>query len=184
VNRAKRILEISKETGALTFGEFQLSAGGTSKYYFDGRLLTLDPEGAYMVAKVFLEILEAYSVDAIAGPTIGADPIVSAVSVLSYMEGTPISGLIVRKEPKAHGGGKTIEGPIKSGQRVAIVDDTCTTGKSLFQAMQAVQDEGCEIPIVLSILDRRAGGSDEVRLMGYEFKSLLVADEVGNVNLS
>ena len=66
MNRAKRILEISKETGALTFGEFRWSAGGTSKYYFDGRLLTLDPEGAYMVAKVFLEILEAYSVDAIA----------------------------------------------------------------------------------------------------------------------
>jgi len=183
VNRVKRILEISKEKGALTFGEFKLSSGGTSKYYFDGRLLTLDPEGAYMVAKAFLSILEGYSVDAIAGPTIGADPIVSAVSVLSYVEGTPMSGLIVRKEPKVYGAGRTIEGPIQSGQRVAIVDDTCTTGKSLFQAMQAVEDEGCEIPIVLSILDRRAGGSEEVRLRGYEFKSLLAADEAGNVDL-
>ena len=83
-SEANQILELAKAKGALLFGEFDLSAGGTSSYYFDGRILSLDPEGGYRVAKAFLPILKECGARAVAGPTLGADPIVSAVSVVSY----------------------------------------------------------------------------------------------------
>ena len=105
------IMELAKSKGALLFGEFQLSAGGTSSYYFDGRILALDPEGGYRVAKAFLPILRECGAQAIAGPTLGADPIVSAVSVVSHIEGFPIPGLIVRSGAKGYGGNRMIEGP-------------------------------------------------------------------------
>ena len=178
---AKAILELAKRTGALMFGEFKLSAGGTSPYYFDGRLITLDPEGADRVARAILPILMECSAEAVAGPTLGADPIVSAVAVVSYQERHPIPGLIVRKEAKQHGGKRAIEGPLKKGARVAVVDDTCTTGSSLFMAIDAVEAAGCQVVKVISILDRREGGSEEIRRRGYDFVSLLEADESGNV---
>ncbi|MCH8309726.1 MAG: orotate phosphoribosyltransferase, partial [Chloroflexi bacterium] len=87
---SQKILEMAIERGALQFGEFKLSAGGTSSYYFDGRIITLDPEGGYHVAKAILPILKECRAQAIAGPTLGADPIVSAVSVISHLEGYPV----------------------------------------------------------------------------------------------
>ena len=180
-SEARSILELAKRTEALTFGEFKLSAGGTSPYYFDGRVLTLHPEGAYLVARAFLPIVRGCGAEAIAGPTLGADPIVSAVVVLSHMEGTPIPGLIVRKELKQHGAGRLIEGPLREGAKVAVVDDTCTTGSSLFHAIEALEQAGCQVVKVLSILDRREGGSDEIRRRGYDFVALMEADDGGKI---
>ncbi len=180
-SEARTILELAKRTEALTFGEFKLSAGGTSPYYFDGRVLTLHPEGAYLVAKAFLPIVRSCGAEAIAGPTLGADPIVSAVVVLSHMDGAPIPGLIVRKEIKRHGGGRLIEGPLRQGAKVAVVDDTCTTGSSLFHAIEALEQAGCPVVKVLSILDRREGGSDEIRRRGYDFVALMEADDTGKI---
>ena len=95
-----KLLEVAKERGALLFGEFELSAGGTSSYYFDGRLLTLDPEGSYLTAKCFIPTLLDCGADEIAGPTLGADPIVAAIAAIYHLEGTPIPAHIVRKEAK------------------------------------------------------------------------------------
>ena len=178
---AEIILELAKQKGALTFGEFQLSAGGTSSYYFDGRLITLDPEGAYHVAKAIIPILRESRAEAIAGPTLGADPIVSSVAVLSYLEGRPIPALIVRKEAKQHGGMRSIEGPLTRGARVAVVDDACSTGASLLLAIDAVEKAECEVVKVIVILDRHEGGSEEVRRRGYDFAALLEANESGEV---
>ena len=180
-SEAQIILEMAKRKGALMFGNFKLSAGGTSSYYFDGRLITLDPEGAYRVAKAIMPILRECNAGAIAGPTLGADPIVSAVALLSYLEGHPIPGLIVRKEAKQHGGMRAIEGPLKKGARVAIVDDTCSTGSSILHAIDATQEAGCRVVKVISILDRHQGGSDELRRRGYDFVALLEANEHGEV---
>jgi len=179
---AEIVLELAKQKGALTFGEFTLSGGGTSSYYFDGRLVTLDPEGAYHVAKAIIPILRECRADAIAGPTLGADPIVSAVSVLSYVEGRPVSALIVRKEAKQHGSKRAIEGPLTQGARVAVVDDTCSTGASLFLAIDAVEEAECKVVKVITILDRHQGGSDEIRRRGYGFVTLLEANESGEIN--
>ena len=175
------LLDLAKRKGALKVGEFRLSSGGTSSYYFDGRLVTLDPEGAYRVARAFLPILIECDAEAIAGPTLGADPIVSSVAVLSRIEGHPIPGLIVRKEAKEHGGQRTIEGPLKPGARVAVVDDACTTGSSLIHAIDALEAEGCQVVKVMSILDRRQGGSDEIRRRGYDFVALLEANDRGEI---
>jgi len=177
----EQILERAKTLEALRFGEFKLSAGRTSKYYFDGRLLTLDPQGAHMVAKAFLPLLKAVSTDAIAGPTLGADPIVAAVAVTSHLDGHPIPGLLVRKEQKDYGTGKLIEGTLKKGMRVAVVDDTCSSGASLFHAIEAVEKVDCKVVKVLSILDRNEGGSAELRRRGYDFSTLLVADGKGGI---
>lgn len=178
---AEAILELAKKKGALMFGEFKLSAGGTSSYYFDGRLITLDPEGANLICEAFMPVLVECGAEALAGPTLGADPIVSSVAALSYREGHPIPGLIVRKEAKSHGGKRSIEGPLVNGARVAVVDDTCSTGASLFLAIDAVEAAGCRVVKVLSILDRRQGGSDELRRRGYDFFTILEADAEGNV---
>ena len=179
---AEIILELAKEKGALKFGKFRLSAGGTSSYYFDGRIITLDPKGAYYVARSFLPVVRECGASAIAGPTLGADPIVAAVSLMSYQdEGMPVPGLIVRKEAKEHGGRRAIEGPLATGSRVAVVDDACSTGGSLFHAIEAMEEAGCEVVKVLAIIDRRQGGSDELRRRGYDFFALLEADADGNI---
>ena len=179
---AEIILELAIEKRALQFGEFQLSAGGTSSYYFDGRIVTLDPKGAHYVAKAFLPVVRGSGAAAIAGPTLGADPIVAAVSMLSYQDGgAEVPGLIVRKETKEHGGKRAIEGSLVPGSRVAVVDDACSTGGSLFHAIEAVEDAGCEVVMVLTIIDRHQGGSEELRRRGYDFYALLEADAEGNV---
>ena len=178
---AAAILDLAKRLGALSFGEFRLSAGGTSSYYFDGRLLTLDPAGAYAIASALLPVLAGCGAETIAGPTLGADPIVSAVAAVSYAEGRPVSGAIVRKEAKGHGGGRVIEGPLRAGARVAVVDDACTSGASLFHAIDAVEAAGCRVVKVIVVLDRREGGSDEIRRRGYDFLALLQATGQGQI---
>ena len=184
---AEQILELAEAKGALLFGEFKLSAGGTSSYYFDGRVLSLDPEGGYRVAKAFLPILTACGARAVAGPTLGADPIVSAVSVVSYLEGSPIAGLIVRDRVKGHGGQRAIEGPtsgLEPGASVAVVDDTCTSGASLFHAIDAVEAAGYRVVKVLTVLDRNEGGSAEIRRRGYSYEALLTANDFGEIHPS
>ena len=179
VNEAEYILELAKRKQALRFGEFKLSAGGTSSYYFDGRLVTLDPEGAYHVASAFYPLLLDCGAEAIAGPTLGADPIVAAVAAMSFTRGHPLPGLIVRMEAKRHGAGRTIEGPLERDAAVAVVDDTCSTGASLVHAIEALEAEGCRVVKVMCVLDRHLGGSDEIRRRGYDFLALLEADEEG-----
>ena len=174
------IKELAIEIGALLYGSFTLSAGGkNSPFYFDGRLLTLNPKGSYLVAKALLPLVVSSGAQAIAGPTLGADPIVAAVSMLSHTQETPIPGLIVRSQPKSHGTLKLIEGALKPGLKVAVVDDTCSTGKSIFHAISELEKAGCEIAAVFSILDRNEGGSEEIRRRGYKFESLLCASPEG-----
>jgi len=150
-------------------GQVTLSSGKTSDYYLDCRLTTLDPEGSVLVAHAILELLAAKSIraDAIGGMSIGADPIVAAVAALSFLQGRPLRGFLVRKERKEHGRQKRIEGlgagAVHPPRRVVIVDDVCTTGKSTFDAIAAVEDEGMKVTAVISLVDREEGGSEELR---------------------
>ncbi len=193
---AKEILDLAKRKGALKFGKFQLSAGGVSPYYFDGRLVTLDPEGANLVCEAMKPVLVKCGAEAVAGPELGADPIVSAVALLSHKWDKPISGLIVRKATKEHGAQRTIEGPMPAiGSRntdeviynpwsVAVVDDTCTTGESLLHAIKAVEAEGARVVKVLCILDRNEGGREKLEKEGYNLAALLEADKEGKITPS
>lgn len=182
-----RLLALALERGALKYGDFTLSSGKKSSYYFDGRLLSLDPEGAHLIAQALLPLLRQAGAQAIGGLTLGADPIVSAVALASHLEspqGRGIPGFIVRKEAKGHGTRQGIEGPrLVEGSRVAIVDDVCTTGGSLFQAIEAAEAAGCTVVKVLAVLDRREGGSDELRRRGYDFAALLAATPEGKIGV-
>ena len=116
--------------------------------------------------------------------TLGADPIVASVAVVSHLEGKPIPAFIVRGEVKGHGTQKRIEGPLKRGARVAIVDDVITTGGSVLRAIEAVEAEGCKVAKVVVLLDRQQGGAEEIRRRGYEFTAILSADISGEVSLA
>jgi orotate phosphoribosyltransferase len=133
-------------------GEFKLSAGGTSDYYIDCRTTTLDAKGARLTGEVFLEEMgrQGWKPQAIGGLTLGADPIVVAVSVVSG----ELHGFLVRKADKQHGTGQRIEGFREKGARVVIVDDVCTTGASTIQAIEAVRDFGFEIAGVMCLVER------------------------------
>lgn len=181
---ARRLLERALELDAIRYGDFLLTSGQRSTYYFDGRLLSLDPEGAYLLGKLLLPILRQARAEAIGGPTLGADPIVAAVAVVSHLEGWPVPAFIVRKDPKEHGTRRTIEGPLRPGSRVAIVDDACTTGGSLFHAIEEAEAVGCTVVKVIAILDRNQGGSQEVRRRAYDFVSLLEATPDGQVRVT
>ena len=181
---ASDLIELAKKRGALTFGDYVLSSGQRSSYYFDGRRLTLDPRGSRLTGSAFFRMLQRYHVDAIGGPTLGADPIVTAVALTSGLEERPIPAFIVRKEGKEYGMGRLIEGPLEPASRVAIVDDACSTGASLFHAMDAAEAAGHQVVVVMAILDRRQGGSEELRRRGYDFLCLLEATPDGEIQPS
>ena len=178
---AKRLYERALELDSLKFGDFVLSSGQKSSYYFDGRLVTLNPRGGYEIAKAILSELKECNAEAIAGPSIGADPIVAAVMVLGHIQGQHIPGILVRKEQKQHGGKRIIEGNVWPGARVAVVDDTCTSGKSLLHAIDVLESQGCTVVRVITVLDRNEGGSKEIMNRGYNFFSLLKADNLGRI---
>ena len=179
--KAARVLERAQELGALELGEFTLSSGQESKYYFDGRLLTLDPEGSDLIASLFLEEILMARGEAAGGPTVAAVPIAGAIALKSRLDGTPVRGFFVRPEVKGHGGRKQIEGPVEPGMKVAVFDDAVSTGGSLLPAIDAVQAFGCQVVLVLCVLDRMQGGSEEIRRRGLPFYAILEADQDGNI---
>ena len=183
----QRLLEIAYEQGALRYGNFTLTSGAHSSYYFDGRRLTLDPEGASILGNMLLPLIKEAGVRAIGGPTLGADPIVTAVAMASWQTThcvqDSIPAFIVRKEAKEHGMGQMIEGPLPpTGTSVAIVDDACTTGGSLFHAISAAEEAGYEVGLVLAVLDRNEGGSEAIREQGYQFNALLAVGDDGRIH--
>jgi orotate phosphoribosyltransferase len=137
-------------------GEFKLASGGTSDYYIDCRTTTLSAEGARLTGQVFLEEIErrGWKAQAIGGLTMGADPIVVAVSVISAQQGRPVEGFLVRKAEKQHGTGQRIEGFREPGARVVIVDDVCTTGGSTMQAIEAAREFGFTVVGVMCLVER------------------------------
>ena len=142
-------------------GQFKLSSGGTSDYYIDCRTTTLDAKGSRLTGEAFLEEIRqrGWKPQAIGGLTMGADPIVVAVSVVSG----DLNGFLVRKAEKQHGTGQRIEGFREKGARVVIVDDVCTTGASTVQAIEAAREFGFEVVGVMCLVEREeAGGRPNV----------------------
>src|SRR3954469_4237401 len=139
-------------TKSFRLGAFKLSSGGTSDYYIDCRTTTLDSRGAQLTGQVFLEEIQkqGWNPTAIGGLTMGADPIVVAVSVTSGK----IHGFLVRKAEKQHGTGRRIEGFAEKGARVVIVDDVCTTGSSTVQAIEAAPEFGFEVTGAMCLVER------------------------------
>ncbi len=174
-NRLKElILERS-----LKFGNFTLASGKKSNYYMDGKMTSFDPEGAYLIGQLMLQEIQNLSkpIDAVGGPTIGADPIVTGIGIASHLKDNPLRLFVVRKEVKKHGTQKSIEGNFKNGDRVVIVEDVMTTGGSLLNAVEAVEESGGTVKAVLVIVDRQQGGREAIEKRGYTFKALFDIEE-------
>ena len=176
VTKRERLYELLKSQ-SFVFGDFTLTSGAKSSYYFDGKMVTLCPEGAYLAACLVTDIAAQSEADAIGGPIIGADPIVGAVAAVSFEKGSPIKAFMVRKEPKKHGKKKWIEGPLKEGDKVIIIDDVITTGGSIIDAIKKVEEFGCRVVKVVALVDRLEGGRQNLEKDGYELESLFRADE-------
>lgn len=174
----EELKKLLRQKSLITGVERVLTSGRISNYYIDAKMTTLDPWGAQIVARLILEVLRPYDINAIGGFTLGADPIVAAVAALSAETDRPLPAFIVRKEPKKHGERKMIEGPFERGWRVCVVDDVVTTGGSTLKACQAVEEEGGVVVLTLAIVDRQEGGRENLEAKGYTFISLLTRDEL------
>ncbi len=161
------LLDLIK-TKAVMKGERTLASGKKSQFYIDGKQVTLDPQGLLLTAKMVISMLQGLHVDAIGGPTLGADPIAAAVSLLSSQSGHPLKAFIVRKEAKDHGTQKTIEGPIiNEGDRVVLVEDVVTTGGSVLKAAKEVQKLKAQIVKIICLVDRNEGAVEKLAPFNY-----------------
>ena len=180
LNELKAKLKALLEKDAFKKGEFILSSGKKSNYYLDGRVITLTPEGAYLVAKIILEIIRDKKIAAVGGPTLGADPIVGAVAALAHLAQAPIKTFIVRKAAKEHGTQRQIEGPqLKAGDRVVLVDDVATTGKALVEAKAALDNIKVEIDCAIVIVDRQEGAAENLANAGLKLESIFTKTDLG-----
>jgi orotate phosphoribosyltransferase len=159
-------------------GEFTLSSGQKSNYYIDGRLVTLDGEGALAVAEAIIEQIAARDVVAVGGLTMGADPIAGAVAAVSALQGRPLRAFIVRKDTKKHGTQKMVEGPLRPGDPVVIVEDVVSTGASAVQAAEAVSAMKCPVVAVIALVDREMGGAETFREAGLVYEPLFTKTEL------
>jgi len=157
---------------------FKLVSGRMSNYYFNCKAVTLYPEGMYLLGNLFFDLIKDLDIRGIGGLTLGADPIAYAVAYTSYLKNKPVEAFVVRKTPKSHGTMQWIEGNIKSGDRVVIVDDVITTGKSTIEAINRAREEGLEVVKVIALLDRQEGGREAVDASGYKLNSIITKDEV------
>jgi orotate phosphoribosyltransferase len=162
-------------------GDVTLSSGKKSNYYFDMKPSMLDPEGAHLMAKGLLAEALAVGGEYVGGLEMGAVPITGAICQLSYTTGTPVSGFFVRKKAKDHGAKKLIEG-LKAGEtvrgkRLVVIDDVTTSGASALVAVEACRQEGADVRLVVSVVDRCEGAAQTFADEGIPFKSLFTATD-------
>jgi orotate phosphoribosyltransferase len=171
-------------TEALEVRDVVLSSGKRSSYYIDCKKVTLSPEGAYLTAKILIDMVRP-DVSAVGGLTLGADPLVSSMAILSYIQGRNLPALIVRKEPKKHGTMSFVEGPaLKKGAHVAVIEDVVTTGASMLRAIECIAAAGYEPVQALAILNRLEGGREALEARGFVFESIFTTADlrINNIN--
>jgi orotate phosphoribosyltransferase len=161
-------------------GTFTLASGRQSSLYIDARVTTMSPEGLSLIGPLGLDAIRevGWAVDSVGGLTLGADPIACAISYASASTPTPLRAFTVRKEAKTHGTGKLIEGPFRPGDRVAVIEDTITTGGSARRAIDAVRDAGGTVAGVLALVDREEGGREALEALGLVVVSLVRASDI------
>ena len=174
----QQLIALVRQLG-LKLGDFTLASGKKSSYYLDCRKITLDSEGANLIAHGMLGLLGPELPDAIGGMAIGADPITAAIITTAGAQGRKLKGFIVRKEAKQHGTGKDVEGPVNAGETCYIVEDVVTTGGSSLAAIEKVEAFGMKVLGVLAIIDRLEGGEAAFAARGYKLQSLLTIRDLG-----
>lgn len=172
-----RLIELLRKR-AYREGDFVLSSGERSSYYLDVKQLTYHPEGLPLVSRAVLELLAPYRVDAVGGPTMGADAIVAGVVSASSEDDHPVSGFVIRKEPKKHGTRNWLEGILEPGWTVAVVDDVITTGGSVIRAVERIREVGAKVVAVCTLVDRMEGGREAVEELGVEFLPVTTIQDI------
>src|SRR6476620_466752 len=174
-----RLLTLLAERSARR-GHFTLASGRQSTLYIDARLTTRSPDGLALIGPLGISALAAAEghVDSVGGLTLGADPVSYAIAYASALTGKPIRAFTVRKEAKAHGTGRLIEGPFREGDRVAVVEDVITTGGSALRAVEAIRAAGGSVSGVLALVDREEGGRQALEGAGLPVVALARASEI------
>lgn len=172
------LMELIKQH-ALRFGKFTLASGKEASFYLDCRKLTLHPQGANQIAQGMLELLADDMPDAIGGMAIGADPISAATITVAGQRGLNLLGFIVRKEPKQHGLGRQVEGPVEAGMTAVIVEDVVTSGGSALKAVDAAREFGLQVKTILAVVDRLEGGREAIEAAGLQLRTLVTVRDLG-----
>ena len=161
-------------------GRFTLASGRESSHYVDARLTTMSPEGLAVIGPLALSAIREHrwSVDAVGGLTLGADPIAYATALASVTSPPLVRAFTVRKEVKQHGTGRLIEGPMREGDRVVVIEDVITTGGSALRAAEAVQRAGAVISGILALVDREEGGRAVLEGQGFQVICLATLSEL------
>lgn len=173
----EELLKLIKEKAVIR-GERKLASGKISNYYIDGKQVTLSAQGLFLTAKIMLPMAQSVGADAIGGPTLGADPLAAAVSILSSQSGKPLKAFLVRKETKDHGMQRMIEGPaLEPGDKVVMVEDVITTGGSVLKAIREVEALGAKVVKTICLVDRNEGATET--LAPYHYCPLFQLKDLG-----
>lgn len=166
---------------ALQFGNFTLASGKQASFYLDCRKVTLHPQGANWIGSGLLDLIleksSGQAPDSVGGMAIGADPITASIVVRAGQQGLPILGFMVRKEAKAHGTGKLVEGPVEPGMGCVIVEDVITSGGSALKAAESAKEFGLKVLGIYGVIDRLEGGREAIEQAGYPLATLLTIDD-------
>ncbi len=157
---------------------FTLTSGRHSHYYVDCKQTTLHPHGAYLCGRLLFDKVKGRGLGAVGGLTLGADPVVTAIAVVSHLQGEPLDAAIIRKQAKGHGTGAWIEGPATTDRPIAVVDDVCTTGKSTVEAIKRLRDAGYTVTHAVAIVDRNEGGREAVAAEGLQLDAVFTIDDI------
>lgn len=182
MKKRERLIEIIKERSFQyrSKPEFRLASGALSNFYFNMKKTTQSPEGMHLVGEMVFEKIRELELhpDAIGGLTLGADPIAYAVAMHSYVAGEPIEAFVIRKEPKGHGLGLQMEGNVKTGDRVIIIDDVITTGGSTIKAINVARENGLLIDAVIVLVDRcEQNGRQNIEALGCPVYQILTVND-------
>ncbi len=159
---------------------FTLASGEKSEYFIDGKMTAVSSEGAELIGELLYQRTKDAGIDAIGGLQVGAVPLTTAAVISYNRHGQPIEGFWVREELKSHGTQKKIEGGLQKGMRVAVIDDVFTRGGSTLKAVEAVREFGCEVVLVLALVDRLRGAEELFRLNGItDFRTVFTIREFG-----
>ncbi len=168
-----------KSNAVRTDGPFTLRSGEVSSWYIDARKTTFDGEGANLVGAAVLEVLSE-DVEAVGGMTMGADPIAVATAIVAARDGRPLTAFSIRKEAKEHGLGGRLVGPVLPGSKVAIIEDTTTTGGAAVEAAKAAIDGGLDIVQAVTLVDRSEGAAlKNFDALGIPYVALVTPDDLG-----
>ena len=180
MNMLKELTELILEKSLKVADEpiFELASGKKSNLYIDCRKTTKNARGAYLIGNIIYDKISNLDVDAIGGLTMGADPVADAVAYTSVLKGKLINSFSVRKKAKEHGLKRVIEGDVKNGDRVVIVDDVATTGQSTIEAIENARAEGLHIVKVIILVDRQEGGRENILKHNVEFESVLTKQDL------